>query len=122
MPAFADLRVLVIPDIRERIQRRQRRFFGRRLINRLLPAIFVTVTDPSDDINSLNDSYNYNSNSCKYGMSAYVILKNGTRVEVSGDFMMSLPWRATGRNEIIAYLQKITIPVWARLPIRGILM
>ncbi|RTQ01259.1 hypothetical protein EKN38_12845 [Enterobacter sp. WCHEn045836] len=70
------------------------------------PAIFVTAKDPTDDMKSLNDSYNCDTNNCKYGLSAYVIMKNGERIEGSGGFTFNESWGATGREQIIAYLQR----------------
>ena len=58
-PAFADLRIFIVPFTRERIQRHQRRLFGRGLINLLQAAgdgfvvlpghVFQAVTNHMDD-------------------------------------------------------------------------
>ncbi len=47
-PAFIDLWILVDPPYRERVQRNQRRFFGRGLINQLQPACDGLVIFPRD--------------------------------------------------------------------------
>lgn len=67
-------------------------------------AIHARVSDPTDDTNSINSAYDCRSQ-CSYGVSLYVVRKDGKKVSGGSTNESWIPWGVVGREAIVNYLQ-----------------
>ncbi|MHA6679849.1 hypothetical protein ACX43S_25525 [Enterobacter cloacae] len=67
--------------------------------------IFAMVTNPTDDMNSINSTYDCSRLPCSYGTRLYVIRKDGSRVSGGATNTKWVPWGAVGKDSIVRYLQ-----------------